>query len=102
MELEKGGMERTLPFSNSYMEVYQQPYTRVAVILSILHFSGTYVVNGLFYFFPDAMSYGYCSLSQLFVSTYINPDGCVLYTADQYIFYLIMVRNKRYFAKLLS
>eukprot|EP00116_Pleurobrachia_bachei_P009291 sb/3469553/ len=70
--------------SGEFLEVWSaKPNTCESVQITIHFICSTWLLFGITMLIPDAMSYNYCGLDTWFDTTYINEDGCTMYSVHQ-------------------
>eukprot|EP00116_Pleurobrachia_bachei_P003281 sb/3463543/ len=75
--------------SGEFCDVWAKPNTFESLTLTIHFVCKTFLVAGISMFIPDAMSYDYCGLDMWFDTTYVNEEGCTVYTRAEYIFLMV-------------
>eukprot|EP00116_Pleurobrachia_bachei_P000701 sb/3460963/ len=72
-----------------FLEIWAKPKTCESLQISIHFICNMFLLFGITMMIPDAMAYDYCGLDMSFNSTYVNAEGCTVYTRAEYLFMMI-------------
>eukprot|EP00116_Pleurobrachia_bachei_P003689 sb/3463951/ len=75
--------------SGELLEVWSKPNTWESLIITIHFVCNAFLFAAIGMLIPDAMSYNYCGLDTWFDTTYVNEEGCTVYTRAEYLFMMI-------------
>eukprot|EP00116_Pleurobrachia_bachei_P003135 sb/3463397/ len=89
VEVIKGDLYAKEVRSGEFWDVWAKPNTCESLTITIHFVCNMFLVFGISMLIPDAMSYNYCGLDMWFDTTYVNDEGCTVYTRAEYVFMMI-------------